>query len=115
MHPKAREARERDLEKNPERRIVTVKENNGWRMYKYEPLNMVDYDSELEFISPDVVSVKAEKGKWLLVDPENGTVRNWVCNGHPCVLYTQYELQNGTLLRTKDNGYIAGKVRDTER
>ncbi len=115
MHPKAREARERDLEKNPDRRIVTVKENSGWHMYKYEPLNMVDYDSELEFISPDVVSVKAEKGKWLLVDPENGTVRNWVCNGHPCVLYTQYELQNGTLLRTKDNGYIAGKVRDTGR
>ncbi|MBR5932580.1 MAG: U32 family peptidase [Treponema sp.] len=115
MHPKAREARERDLEKNPERRIVPLEEKKCWHMYEYEPLNMVDYESEVEFISPDVVSTRAEKGKWLLVDPENGTVRNWVCNGHPCVLYTEYELQKGTLLRTKDNGYIEGKVRDTGR
>ncbi|MBP5401783.1 MAG: U32 family peptidase [Treponema sp.] len=115
MHPKAREARERDLEKNPERRIIPLEEKKCWHMYEYEPLNMVDYESEVEFISPDVVSTRAEKGKWLLVDPENGTVRNWVCNGHPCVLYTEYELQKGTLLRTKDNGYIEGKVRDTGR
>ncbi|WP_318722162.1 U32 family peptidase [Treponema sp.] len=115
MHPKAREARERDLEKNPERRIVPVSERSGWHMYEYEPLNLVDYNSELEFVSPDVVSVKAEKGKWLLVNPEDGTVRNWVCNGHPCVLYTEYELQSGTLLRVKDNGYVAGQVRATGR
>ena len=115
MHPKAREARERDLEKNPERRIVPVEIKQNWHMYEYESLNLVDYDSQLEFISPDVVSVKAQKGRWLLVDPENGTVRNWVCNGHPCVLYTEYELQNGTLLRSKDDGYVKGQVRSTGR
>ena len=115
MHPKAREARLKDYELNPDRRIVPAEKKDGWHMYEYEGLNMVDYDSQLEFVSPDVVSTPAEKGKWLLLDPENGTVRNWVCNGHKCVLYTQYDLQKGTLLRVKDNGYVEGKVRDTGR
>lgn len=115
MHPMAKEARLRDLEKNPDRKIIPIEKKGGWFMYSYEPLNMVDYSSELEFVSPDVVSVKAEKGKWLLVDPETGTVRNWVCNGHKCVLYTEYDLQSGTLLRTKDSGYVEGQIRDTGR
>lgn len=115
MHPKAKEARLKDLEKNPDRRIVPAEKINGWHMYEYDGLNMVDYNSHVEFISPDVVSKVAEKGKWLLIDPENGTIRNWVCNGHKCVLYTEYDLQKGTLVRVKDEGYIEGKVRDTGR
>ena len=115
MHPKAREARLKDYELNPDRRIIPAEEKEGWSMYEYEGLNMVDYNSQLEFVSPDVVSTKAEKGKWLLLDPETGCVRNWVCNGHKCVLYTEYDLQKGTLLRVKDTGYIEGQVRDTGR
>ena len=115
MHPKAREARLKDYELNPDRRIIPAEEKEGWSMYEYEGLNMVDYDSQLEFVSPDVVSTKAEKGKWLLLDPKTGCVRNWVCNGHKCVLYTEYDLQKGTLLRVKDTGYIEGQVRDTGR
>lgn len=115
MHPKAREARLKDYELNPDRRIIPAEEKEGWSMYEYEGLNMVDYNSQLEFVSPDVVSTKAEKGKWLLLDPETGCIRNWVCNGHKCVLYTEYDLQKGTLLRVKDTGYIEGQVRDTGR
>lgn len=115
MHPKAKEARLKDLEQNPDRKIIPVKENAGWNMYEYEPLNMVDYNSKVEFVSPDVVSTPACNGKWLLVDPENGTVFNWVCNGHKCVLYTEYDLQEGTLLRVKDDQYKQGEIRDTGR
>ncbi len=115
MHPNARQARLQDYEKNPDRRKIPIEEKIGWNMYEYEPLNMVDYNCQVEFISPDVVSKPAEKGKWLLVDPETGCVRNWVCNGHKCILYTEYDLQKGTLLRVKDNGYVPGKVRDTGR
>ena len=115
MHPKAREARLKDYQKNPERKITPIENYDGWNMYEYEPLNMVDYNSELEFISPDVVFTPAKKGEWLLVNPENASVRNWVCNGHQCILYTKYDLQKGTLLRVKDNGYVEGIVRDTGR
>ena len=115
MHPKAREARLKDYQKNPERKITPIENYDGWNMYEYEPLNMVDYNSELEFISPDVVFTPAKKGEWLLVNPENASVRNWVCNGHQCILYTKYDLQKGTLLRVKDNGYVAGIVRDAGR
>lgn len=115
MHPKALEARLKDFEKNPERKVLPLEKKDGWHMYEYEPLNMVDYNSKVEFISPNVVSIPAEKGKWLLVDPDTGAVRNWVCNGHKCILYTEYDLQKGTLLRVKDELYIKGQVRDTGR
>ena len=115
MHPKAKEARLRDFENNPDRKIVPLEIQKDWFMYEYEPLNMVDYNSHIEFISPDVVSIVAEKGKWLLVDPETGVIRNWVCNGHKCVLYTEYDLPKGTLLRVKDETYVKGYVRDTGR
>lgn len=115
LHPKAREARLKDYEKNPGRKVVPVEQRVGWNLYEYEPLNLISYDSQVEFVSPDVVCTPAEKGGWLLVNPKDGTVRNWVCNGHPCVLYTKYDLQTGTLMRVKDAGYIAGTVRNPGR
>ncbi|MCQ2611352.1 MAG: U32 family peptidase [Treponema sp.] len=115
MHPKALEARMRDYEKHPDRRIQTVQEISGWHMYEFKGLNLMDYNSHVEFVSPKIVSQLAEKGKWFLVDPDNGQIRNWVCDGHKCVLYTEYELDPGTIVRTKDEGYIKGQVRDTGR
>lgn len=115
MHPKAREARLKDYEIHPEKNPLPVEKKLGWHIYKIVPLNMIKTDDEIEFVSPDVVSEKAEKGDWFLVDPETGTLRNWVCDGHSCVIYTKKMLQAGSLIRIEDPDYVPGKIRDTGR
>lgn len=115
MHPKAREARLKDYEIHPEKNPSPVEKKLGWHIYKMVPLNMIKTDDEIEFVSPDVVSEKAEKGDWLLVDPETGTLRSWVCDGHDCVIYTKKMLQAGSLIRIEDPDYVPGKIRDTGR
>ena len=84
-------------------------------MYNIKALNMIKAGDPLEFVSPDTVCVKALPEEWLLVDPEDGTLRQWVCDGHPCLLYTKYPLQNGTLVRIFDPEYVSGEIRDTGR
>jgi putative protease len=115
MHPAAREARLKDYEKNPDRAPDALKEKDGWHLYEYEPLNMVNYDSELEFVSPEESAKVVEKGEWLLCNPESGTLLPWVCSDHKCLLYTSYDLEKGTLLRVKDKGFIPNQIRDTGR
>ena len=85
-------------------------------MYSFESLNMITKSTELEIVSPDTVAQKILWGKdFVLVNPENGELYNWVCNGHSCVFYTRLKLQQGSLLRSKDPDYIEGKFRDSGR
>ena len=76
---------------------------------------MIKAGEKIEFVSPDVVSTKAVPSEWSLVDPEEGTVRDWVCDGHDCVLYTKIPLQEGALLRIEDPDYVPGRIRDSGR
>ena len=69
----------------------------------------------LEFVQPDTALLAAEKGEWELVDSENGTGREWVCDGHPCLLYTKLSLAEGALVRVPDPEYVSGKIRDNGR
>lgn len=119
MHPGAQKARLADMEKNPDRYPESVCQKTAggqdWFMYNIKALNMIKARDPLEFVSPDTVCVKALPEEWLLVDPEDGTLRQWVCDGHPCLLYTKYPLQNGTLVRIFDPEYVSGEIRDTGR
>lgn len=117
MHPGAQKARLIDMEKNPDRYPDNVQPKDGenWFMYEIKPLNMIKAGDEIEFVSPDTVCVKAGKFEWQLVDPENGTLRQWVCDGHECMLWTKYPLQNGALIRIFDSEYVSGKIRDSGR
>ena len=115
MHPAAREARLKDFEMHPDRNPPRVLPEDGWAMYRVKPLNMIKAGEKIEFVSPDVVSTKAVPSEWSLVDPEEGTVRDWVCDGHDCVLYTKIPLQEGALLRIEDPDYVPGRIRDSGR
>lgn len=115
MHPKAREARLKDYEIHPEKNPAIVEQKDGWHIYKMLPLNMIKTGEKIEFVAPDIVAKKAESDEWCLVDPESGTLRNWVCDGHNCVLYTKIPLQAGALIRIEDPDYVPGKIRDTGR
>ena len=115
MHPSAREARLKDLEIHTDRRVIPFEKHDGWKMYSITALNMIKADEEIEFVSPDFVSVCAKPGEFDLINPETGTKLNWVCDGHPCVVYTKYELPPAALLRTLDPDYVEGQIRDTGR
>lgn len=115
MHPKAREARLKDYELHPEKNPDVACEKSGWHFYKIVPLNMIKAGEEIEFVAPDIVARKTAADEWRLVDPENGTLRSWVCDGHECVLFTKIPLQAGALIRIEDPDYVPGKIRDTGR
>ena len=115
MHPAARAARLADYQKHPDKTPPAVEPRAGWFAYRYQPMNMVKAGQEIEFISPDVTAVVSEKDSWLFVDLETGLELSWSCDGHDCAIYTKYDLQDGTIVRTKDPEYIPGVIRDTGR
>ena len=115
MHPKAREARLKDLEIHTDRQINPFEKHDSWKMYSLTALNMIKADENIEFISPEFVSLTATPEEYYLINPETGTKLNWVCDGHPCVVYTKHTLPPASLLRTLDPDYVEGKIRDTGR
>lgn len=115
MHPAAKAARLKDLEIHTDRRVVPFEKKENWKMYEFTALNKIDPSMDIEFVSPDFVSLTAKSGEWEIINPETGTKMNWVCDGHPCVIYTKYNLPASTLLRTEDPEYVEGEIRDTGR
>ena len=115
MHPSAREARLKDLEIHTDRKVVPFEKKDGWHMYQLTALNKISPDMEIQFISPEFVYITAASGEYELINPETGCKLNWVCDGHPCVIYCCHKLPDATLLRTEDPEYQEGKIRDTGR
>lgn len=115
MHPQAKAARLKDLKIHTDRNVVPFEKKNGWYMYEFTALNKIDPSMEIEFVSPEFCSLKVKSGDWEIINPETGTKMNWVCDGHPCVIYLNQKLGEGSLLRTLDLEYIEGHIRDTGR
>lgn len=115
MHPAKRAALIKDYEVHPEKNPPVVKKCADWKMYKITALNMIRSGDKIEFVFPDIVSIKAAPKDWLMVNPENGTIMSWVCDSHECVLYTKHSLQDGALIRIEDPDYKPGVVRDPGR
>ena len=115
MHPNARAARAKDYALHPEKNPPVVEKKENWSFYKITPLNMIHPGDKIEFISPDTVCTKPSPDSWLLVNPENGTLRSWVCDGHECLLYTDERLEDGALIRVPDPDYVEGFIRDSGR
>ncbi|MCR5605773.1 MAG: U32 family peptidase [Treponema sp.] len=132
----AQKARAGQWLRKPDLCVPAVQRKEGWKFYQFHPLNHINcavgfeeqlkeeigkgYEAsyaaqkanktdgdELEFVGPDYLSKKAEKGQFRLVDPKSGLMVNWVSEGHACVLYTNLNLDKGTLVRVKDPDYKA--------
>ena len=115
MHPAAREARLKDLEIHTDRKVLPFEKKDGWHMYPCTAVNMIKLEDDVEFVSPEFCSLTAKAGDWEIISSETGLKMNWVCDGHPAVIYTKYSLPDGTLLRTLDPDYVEGQIRDTGR
>ena len=115
MHPNARAAVLRDLEKHPEKVVMTVTKRAGWKVYKLNALNKIDSGSDLEIISPTILSKIVKGSEYEFVNPVTGEKLDWVNADHECAIYTGLELEEGTLVRMKDQDFVEGKIRDTGR
>ncbi len=115
MHPNARAAVLRDLEKHPEKVVRTVTRRSGWKVYKLNALNKIDSGSDLEIISPTILSKIVKGSEYEFVNPVTGEKLDWVNADHECAIYTDLELEEGTLVRMKDPDFVEGKIRDTGR
>lgn len=115
MCEQAKKAFDLRVEKMPDKYLPYVLPKEGWKMYPLTALNMIDKNTELELVSPDINGKRITFDDFKLVNPNTGEVYNWVCADHPCVIYTGEEIPEGTLLRSKNPEYIEGKIRDTGR
>lgn len=115
MHPSARAAVERDLEQHPEKKIKIAEKHEGWKVYPYDALNRVDSGTELEFVSPSVLSQKVSGSEYEFINPKTGEKLDWVNADHDCAIYTGVKIEENTLVRTKDPEYVEGEIRNRGR
>ncbi len=113
--PQAKAAYDLRVQKMPDKYLPYAKKVAGFKMYFLTAMNMIDKNSQLEVVSPDIVSIKVTREHYFLINPESGELYNWVCDGHPCVFYTDLPVADGSILRCRDENYIEGKFRDTGR
>ncbi len=115
MDPRMRSAVEKDLAEHPEKEVHALKKIEGYRLYHYESLNKTDKGTELELVSPDVLSKKIAGSDYIFVNPKNGTIIDWVNPDHDCAIYTNLDIAEGTLVRTKNPDYVEGQIHYTGR
>ena len=112
----AKAAYDKRVKDQPDKHLPLATKIDGYRMYRLEALNMLNESTQMQLVSPNIVGKDIQfKKDFVLINPENGELYNWVCNGHPCVIYTNLEISEGSLIRTKDENYIEGKFRDSGR
>ncbi len=110
MVPQARAAHDLRVKNHPDSFLPGVKKIDGWKMYPLKALNMIDGDSKLEIVAPDICGQAVDQKDFILVNPNTGEVYRWCCDGHPCVIYTNLEIPSGALLRSwvKENPRLKG-------
>lgn len=112
----AKAAYDKRVKDQPDKHLPLATKIEGYRMYSLEALNMLNESTQMQLVSPNIVGKDIKfKKDFVLINPENGELYNWVCNGHPCVIYTNMEVSEGSLIRTKDENYVEGKFRDSGR
>ncbi|MBP5357777.1 MAG: U32 family peptidase [Treponema sp.] len=99
--PQAQKAWDERVKNQPDKHLPDVQKKEGWHMYPLIALNMLNEKSELQIVSPDIVSKDLPHEHYQLVNPDTGEVYRWCCDGHPCVLYTDMDIQDGSLIRSR--------------
>ena len=77
----------------------TIGDPVGENRYEFISMNKITADMPLEYVGPDVCAI--EDTSYRLLDPATGSVRDWVCHGHPCIIETAAPIRSGFIVRTK--------------
>ncbi|HZK19980.1 MAG TPA: peptidase U32 family protein [Treponemataceae bacterium] len=99
LHPKARDAKQKDLETHPEKAPRACELKNNFKLYPLEARNKFSTPAELEYVGPDTLGIKDKE--YVLIDIETGCIRNWMSHGNNCYLYTDKPIKKGWILRTR--------------
>lgn len=70
--------------------------------WEFHSMNKITDSTPLEAVGPDIVSLSLDDAE--LIDPATGEKRTWVCHGHPCIIRTGADIQNGYIIRTPEIG-----------
>ncbi len=110
LHPDAKKAKLKDYEDHPEKIPQAPKEHSNWNMYPFKAMNKIEEGIPFEFIGPNTVRVSMTKENFCFVNPEDGTLMQWVSFGHDCLIYTSEKLEENWIMRMKTD-----KVRNAAR
>ncbi len=113
--PKAKEAWLKAQKNHPDKNLPTVEKKDGWVMFEITALNLINQESDLELVTPDICSMKLDAQNYKMVNPKTGEIYNWVCDAHPCVIYTNLPLSENAMIRAKDKDFVSGQIRDNGR
>ncbi len=108
LHPDAKKAKLKDYEDHPEKIPHAPNEKEGWFFYPFNALNKIEEGVPFEFIGPDKVSLPMCKENYYFINPEDGTIMQWVSYGHNCLLYTSEILHDNWIMRMKTNKVRTG-------
>lgn len=67
--------------------------------YEFVSMNKIDAGTPLEYVGPDILAL--QDSDYVLVDPETGARRDWVCHGHPCVIRTTRPVKERYIVRAR--------------
>lgn len=101
LHPDALVAKKNDLAAHPEKVPRCTNQKQNWKCYPFKAMNKLDAGLPLECIGPDTVSIALGTDDYTLLNPEDGTIMNWVSHGHDCLLYTSANLEPDWIVRMK--------------
>ncbi len=103
LHPDAKKAKLKDYEDHPEKIPHAPKQKQGWFLYPFKAMNKIEEGVPFEFIGPNKVSVPMTQNNYCFINPEDGTIMQWVSFGHDCLIYTSEKLENNWIMRMKTN------------
>lgn len=96
MHPVKREAILSDAAKKID---FLTEAKEGYHFYRFNSLNKFDAGTVLEYVEPNILAT--EDSDYVLISPNDGSVMNWVCHGHDCLIYSSKKIALNSIVRAK--------------
>jgi putative protease len=81
--------------------LLNADKKTNWNFFVFESMNKMYCGIPLEVITPNNAFLPL--GEYMLICPNTGGALDWVSHGHGCLLYTAFPLEQGHILRAKQN------------
>lgn len=71
----------------------------NYSFYRFMSLNKIESSMKLEYVGPDILAIEDDDYK--LIAPEDGSLMDWVCHDHQCLIYTNKNIEKDWIVRFK--------------